>query len=216
MLKTLRSPLDSKEIKPVNPKGNQPWIFIGNPYAEAEVLNTFEYFEVLNTFLMRRADSLEKTLMLGKTEGRMRRGWQRMRQLDGITDPMDMSLSKLQEMVKDGVAESDTTEWLNSNNKCSHDHIGRDQSGKAVTHSGLPHDGHSCLVHSEWAKEMRLHQNLGSKIRSQLLYLSGMCWRLRKLLFCWFLMCSGALGKIRNAQLLSLSHFSPLLPQIKC
>ena len=84
--KTLESPLDCKEIKPVNPKGNQPWIFTGRTEAEAEAPILWS--------LMWRANSLENTLMLGKTEGRKRRGQQRTRWLDGITDSMDMSLSK--------------------------------------------------------------------------------------------------------------------------
>ena len=96
LVKTPESPLDCVKIKPINPKGNQAWIFIGMIDTEAPIL--WPYKEPTH---LKRPNSLEKTLMLEKTKDRMRRGWQRTRRLDGITNSMGMSLSKLQEIVKD-------------------------------------------------------------------------------------------------------------------
>ena len=98
--KTLESPLDCKDIQTVHPKGDQSWVFIGR----TGLILKFQHFG----HLMQRFDSLEKSLMLGKIEGGRKRGQQRMRLLDGITDALNMSLSRLQVLVMDREA------WLSA------------------------------------------------------------------------------------------------------
>ena len=113
--KILESPLDCKEIKPVNPNWNNLEYSLEGLMLKLK-LQSFGH-------LMQTANSLEKTLMLGKTEGKRRKGWQRMRWLDSIPDSMHLSLSKLRETVKyrkarqaavHGITELDTTEWWNN------------------------------------------------------------------------------------------------------
>ena len=159
--KTLESPLDSKEIKPGNPKGNQPW-----KYSLEGVLLKLQ----LQSFgpLMWRANSLEKTLMLGKIEGRRRRGWQRMRWLDRMTDSKEMNSSKPQERVEErgvwratwGHRGSDMTEQQQATTRKLHilawlwdcwedDQLSRNERNTGLSHARQPRG--SCPAPRRWS-----------------------------------------------------------------
>ena len=105
--KTLESPLDCKKIKPINPKENQSWIFIGKTDAEAAAAVLWP-LDVKSQLIGKDSDA-------GKIEGRRRRGQSRMRRLDGIPDSMDISLSKLQEIGKDREAWCVAIQWVSTN-----------------------------------------------------------------------------------------------------
>ena len=142
--KTLESPLERKEIKPDNVKGNQPWILIGRMTLK------LQYFG----HLMQTTDSLEKFLMLGKIEGRKKRGHHRVRWLNGITDAMDMNLGKLWEMGRDrqawhavvhGVMKSRTwlCYWTATTKECS-------DLSSCTVQRGKKKDGRGHNILSSW------------------------------------------------------------------
>ena len=139
---TLESPLDCKEIKPVNPKGNPSWIFIEGWMLKLKL----QYFG----HLMRRTDSLEKTLVLGKIEG-SRRGWQRMKWLDGITNSVNVSLSRLWEMVKDRKVWCATVQSMRS---------------QRVRHDWVTEQQQACLPHKQQAWHWSLQQRRSLLMRS--------------------------------------------------